>query len=130
MRPINWIVCPCPTVWLITSAERSKHADADSLAMRRTSCSPQAPYLMKMFRLSIVLLLSIAIVPACATKPPKRVDNACARYSCPSVMEIRLVGIYAERFWAWVSTIGNAVNEPPPRAGRRWVERSKRREWI
>ena len=33
---------------------------------------------------------------------------------CPSVIDITLVGIYAETSPAWVSIIGNAVIEPPP----------------
>ena len=33
---------------------------------------------------------------------------------CPSVIDIRFVGIYAETFSAKVSHIGSAVIEPPP----------------
>jgi hypothetical protein len=41
----------------------------------------------------------------------KRSDS---RKICPSVIEMTLVGMYADRSPAWVSMIGSAVSDPPP----------------
>jgi len=41
-------------------------------------------------------------------------NNSCCKKICPSVIEITLVGIYAEISPACVSIIGKAVIEPPP----------------
>ena len=43
-------------------------------------------------------------------------------------MEIILVGMYAEISPACVSTIGNAVIEPPPKSSLNLAARSSRRE--
>ena len=47
---------------------------------------------------------------------------------CPSVIEITLVGMYADTSPAWVSTIGSAVSEPPPLASESFAARSRSRE--
>ena len=47
---------------------------------------------------------------------------------CPSVMEITLVGIYAETSHDWVSTIGKAVILPSPKGELDLAALSKRRE--
>ena len=47
----------------------------------------------------------------------------------PSVMEMTLVGMYAETSPDCVSMIGSEVMEPPPFSLLRRAERSKRREW-
>jgi hypothetical protein len=44
--------------------------------------------------------------------------------SCPSVIEMTFVGMYAETSPSWVSTIGNAVIDPPPRASFSLAPRS------
>ena len=46
----------------------------------------------------------------------------------PSVMEITLVGMYAETSFALVSMIGRPVIEPPPRSSDSLAQRSSRRE--
>ena len=45
----------------------------------------------------------------------------------PSVIEMRLVGMKAERLPASVSAIGSAVSEPPPSSGGSFAARSSRR---
>jgi F-type H+-transporting ATPase subunit alpha len=45
------------------------------------------------------------------------------------VIEITLVGMYADTSPAWVSMIGSAVSEPPPFASDILAARSSRREW-
>jgi hypothetical protein len=47
---------------------------------------------------------------------------------CPSVIEITLVGIYAETSLACVSIIGSAVILPPPNASLNFAARSNKRE--
>ncbi len=67
------------------------------------------------------------IIPACAAHHTRDTDNhtliagfipalkrSDSRYICPSVIEITLVGIYADTSPACVSMIGKAVNEPHP----------------
>ena len=41
-------------------------------------------------------------------------NRSVSKNICPSVIEITFVGIYAEISPAFVSTIGNAVIDPPP----------------
>ena len=43
-------------------------------------------------------------------------NRSVCKKICPSVIEITLVGIYAEISPACVSIIGSAVNDPPPKA--------------
>ncbi len=52
-------------------------------------------------------------------------NNSLSRNICPSVIEITLVGIYAERSPACVSMIGSAVIEPPPASGERRLDLSR-----
>ena len=67
------------------------------------------------------------MIPVCADHHTRDTDNHTliaglipalkrfdSRYICPSVIEITLVGIYAETSPACVSIIGNAVIEPHP----------------
>ena len=56
----------------------------------------------------------------------KRSDS---RKIWPSVIEMTLVGMYADTSLAWVSMIGSAVSEPPPWSSLSLTERSSRREW-
>lgn len=51
-------------------------------------------------------------------------NRSLSRKICPSVMEITLVGIYADTSPACVSMIGSAVIEPPPNSSLRRLERS------
>ena len=46
---------------------------------------------------------------------PEKNKSDCKKI-CPSVIEITLVGTYAEISPACVSMIGNAVIEPPPKS--------------
>ena len=41
-------------------------------------------------------------------------NNSVSKKICPSVIEMTLVGMYAETSPACVSIIGNAVKDPPP----------------
>jgi hypothetical protein len=47
----------------------------------------------------------------------------------PSVIEITLVGMYAETSPACVSMMGSAVSEPPPSSSLSLTARSSSREW-
>ena len=60
------------------------------------------------------------------TPEKKRSDS---RKICPSVIEITLVGMYADTSPACVSMIGSAVSEPPPSASLSRHARSSSREW-
>ena len=51
-------------------------------------------------------------------------NSSLSRNIWPSVMEMMLVGMYAETSPAWVSTMGRAVMLPPPRAFESCAERS------
>ena len=55
-------------------------------------------------------------------------NRSLSRKIWPSVMEITLVGIYAETSPAWVSMIGSAVIEPPPFSSLSLADRSNSRE--
>ncbi len=46
----------------------------------------------------------------------------------PSVIEITLVGMYAETSFAFVSMIGRPVIEPAPSSSESFAQRSSRRE--
>lgn len=48
---------------------------------------------------------------------------------CPSVIDITLVGIYADTSPACVSMIGSAVIEPPPSSSLRRLDLSSSLEW-
>ena len=66
-------------------------------------------------------------------RPPGAGCAANSRESstiCPSVIEMRLVGMKAERLPASVSAIGSAVSEPPPSSGASFAARSRRRAWT
>ena len=52
-----------------------------------------------------------------------------SRKICPSVIEITLVGMYADTSPACVSMIGRAVSEPPPSSSLSLQARSSRRLW-
>ena len=54
-------------------------------------------------------------------------NSSDSRKIWPSVMEMTLVGIYADTSPAWVSMIGSAVMEPPPSSSESFAERSSRR---
>jgi hypothetical protein len=62
-----------------------------------------------------------------AGRTPEK-NRSASRKICPSVIEITLVGIYAETSPAWVSMIGSAVREPPPRSSESLQARSSNRE--
>jgi hypothetical protein len=47
-----------------------------------------------------------------AGRTPEK-NRSLSRKICPSVIEITLVGMYADTSPAWVSMIGSAVSEPP-----------------
>ena len=51
--------------------------------------------------------------------------SSVSRKIWPSVMEMTLVGMYAETSPAWVSIIGRAVSEPPPYSGASLAARSR-----
>ncbi len=51
------------------------------------------------------------------------------RKICPSVIEITLVGMYADTSPACVSITGSAVSEPPPSSSFSLHARSSSREW-
>ena len=51
-------------------------------------------------------------------------NRPLSRKICPSVMEITLVGMYADTSPACVSMIGSAVMDPPPFASLSRLERS------
>ena len=53
--------------------------------------------------------------------------RSVSRKICPSVMEMTLVGMYAETSPACVSMMGSAVKEPPPRSLESLAARSSRR---
>ena len=53
-----------------------------------------------------------------------------SRKTCPSVMEMTLVGMKAETSPAWVSMIGRAVREPAPRSSLSLAALSRSREWL
>ena len=59
------------------------------------------------------------------TPEKKRSDS---RKICPSVIEITLVGMYADTSPACVSMIGSAVSEPPPSSSFSLHARSSSRE--
>ncbi len=50
-----------------------------------------------------------------------------SRKICPSVIEITLVGMYADTSPAWVSMIGSAVSDPPPSSSDSFTARSSSR---
>ena len=54
--------------------------------------------------------------------------RSASKKSCPSVMEMTFVGMYAEMSFACVSMIGSAVSEPPPCLSFIRAARSSRRE--
>ena len=55
-------------------------------------------------------------------------NSSVSRNICPSVMDMTLVGIYADTSPACVSMSGRAVIEPPPYSGATQAARSSRRE--
>jgi hypothetical protein len=62
-----------------------------------------------------------------AGRTPER-NRSASRKIWPSVIEMTLVGIYADTSPACVSMIGSAVNDPPPSSSESFTERSSRRE--
>ena len=54
--------------------------------------------------------------------------RSASRKICPSVIEITLVGMYAEMSPACVSMIGKLVSEPPPLRSESFAARSNKRE--
>ena len=54
-------------------------------------------------------------------------NSSVSKKICPSVMEMTLVGMYAETSPACVSMMGSAVRLPPPYSGARRAARSNRR---
>ena len=57
-------------------------------------------------------------------------NRSVSRKICPSVMEMTLVGMYADTSPACVSMMGSAVSEPAPSASDSLAARSSRREWM
>ena len=55
-------------------------------------------------------------------------NRSVSKKTCPSVMEMTLVGMYAEMSPALVSMIGRAVSDPPPMESFSLAARSRRRE--
>src|SRR5690606_3353133 len=55
-------------------------------------------------------------------------NRSDCRKHWPSVMEMTLVGMYAETSFAFVSMIGRPVIEPPPISSLSFAQRSRRRE--
>ena len=55
-------------------------------------------------------------------------NRSVSRKIWPSVIEMTLVGMYAETSPAWVSMIGRAVSDPPPSSLDSFADRSNRRE--
>ena len=56
-------------------------------------------------------------------------NRSVSRKIWPSVMEMTLVGMYADTSPACVSMIGRAVRDPPPFSSLRRAARSSRRLW-
>ncbi len=56
------------------------------------------------------------------------VNRSDCRKICPSVMEITLVGMYAETSFALVSMTGRPVIDPAPSSSESFAQRSSRRE--
>ena len=56
-------------------------------------------------------------------------NMSVSRKIWPSVIEMTLVGMYAERSPACVSMIGSAVSEPPPISSESFAARSSSRLW-
>ena len=54
--------------------------------------------------------------------------SSVSRKICPSVMDMTLVGMYADTSPACVSMIGSAVREPPPFSSESFAALSSRRE--
>ena len=54
-------------------------------------------------------------------------NRLLSRKIWPSVIEMTLVGMYAETSPAWVSMIGSAVSEPAPSLSESLQARSSRR---
>ena len=59
-----------------------------------------------------------------APLPPPEKNRSLSKKICPSVMEMTLVGMYADTSPACVSMIGSAVMEPPPSASLKRLDRS------
>ncbi len=55
-------------------------------------------------------------------------NRSVSRKICPSVIEMTLVGMYAEMSLAWVSTMGSPVREPFPISLESFAHRSSSRE--
>jgi len=55
-------------------------------------------------------------------------NRSVSRKICPSVMEMTLVGMYAEMSFALVSMIGSPVSDPAPRSSDSLAHRSSSRE--
>ena len=55
-------------------------------------------------------------------------NRSDSRKICPSVIEMTLVGMYADTSPAWVSMIGSAVSEPAPSSSDIFTARSSSRE--
>ena len=55
-------------------------------------------------------------------------NRSVSRKICPSVIEMTLVGMYAEMSLALVSTMGSPVSEPPPISLDSLAHRSSSRE--
>ncbi len=63
-----------------------------------------------------------------AGRTPEK-NRSLSRKICPSVIEITLVGMYADTSFALVSTIGRPVIEPAPSSSDSLAQRSSRRLW-
>ena len=55
-------------------------------------------------------------------------NRSVSRKHCPSVIEMTLVGMYADTSLPFVSMIGNPVIEPPPSSSDSFAQRSSNRE--
>ncbi len=63
-----------------------------------------------------------------AGRTPEK-NRSDSRKIWPSVIEMTLVGMYADTSPACVSMIGSAVSDPPPSSFDSFAARSSRREW-
>ena len=56
-------------------------------------------------------------------------NRLALKKSCPSVIEMTFVGMYALTSPSWVSTIGKAVMDPAPKASLSLAPRSSSLAW-
>ena len=115
--------------WARETASRSDANDAnDSRSRYWDSASLMPPA-------TFFIALICASPPTRDTERPTlmagrtpELNRSVSRKICPSVIEMTLVGMYAEMSLALVSTMGSPVSEPPPISLDSLAHRSSSRE--